>query len=219
MKNLYKLVAAMLTALTIVCIAIPTKSQAADYFLVRQRTVEVGAKVKLNTGISNAVYGSTDKNIATVSKKGTVKGKSVGICYVSVTHDGATDVYCIQVVASDNPVADKTPIAKNACGACVNGVGVIYGETDLKSFVKGCTAKGLEVPDIVYSNWDKTKSVEELTIWLGTGETCMGTVSVRGSSYEDAVIDEIVLSREGEAMRNTGYVLSYNAPTRPVPSY
>ena len=62
--------------------------------------VKVGKRIRLVTTLEKAVWGSSDVSVAIVSKKGVVKGKSKGKCYISAVADGKAEVFTVYVKAS-----------------------------------------------------------------------------------------------------------------------
>ncbi len=75
-------------------------------------TVKVGKKITLKTSLKNAVWGSDNTSVATVTKKGVVKGVTVGSCTIVATANGKAELFPVSVTKKkSNSVAvytDKT---------------------------------------------------------------------------------------------------------------
>ena len=106
-------------------------------------SVKVGKKLTLKTSLKNAVWGSDDTSIATVSSKGVVKGGKKGSCTIVATANGKSELFSINVIKSKkknvveitydeiwNDYSFKEPPV-----AYVDGFKVIYYETKLSDLM------------------------------------------------------------------------------------
>lgn len=60
-------------------------------------SVKEGKKITLTTEMKKAVWGSDNTSVATVSKKGVVKGISAGTCNIVATADGKSQLFSVKV--------------------------------------------------------------------------------------------------------------------------
>lgn len=97
MKKIMTILTAIVMALTVMCQ--PIEASAANVKPVvkaTQTVISKGAKTKVkvtykNKNVTNKVkLKSSNKKVATVSKKGTVTGKKAGAAYITATYEGKT---------------------------------------------------------------------------------------------------------------------------------
>ena len=69
--------------------------------------LKVGEKTTLTSALKKPVWGSSDRKIATVSKKGVVRAKRKGRCFVSAVFGGRAEVFTVIVrKAAKKPAGD-----------------------------------------------------------------------------------------------------------------
>lgn len=144
-------------------------------------SVKVGKKISLKTDLKNAVWGSDNVSIATVSKKGVVKGISEGQCIVVATANGKSELFNITV--KKKKVSGKIDVSygefsrvnsniwlKEQPVAYINNNKVIYYETtysEIVSFLQGSKyliSCDRELNDIVASGFSLTISLDKKVI-------------------------------------------------------
>jgi len=107
MKNMTKLIAVLLITVSIIG-TVPVKATSSNEF-----TVKAGKKITLETSLKNATWGSSNLSIATVTKKGVVKGISVGKCTVVAVSDNKAELFEITVTSKKKTKNDTLKIGKN----------------------------------------------------------------------------------------------------------
>jgi len=144
-------------------------------------SVKVGKKLSLKTELQNAVWGSDNVSVATVSKKGVVKGISEGKCIVVATANGKSELYNITV--KKKKVSGKIDISYGEVGrvnsniwlkeqpvAYIDNNKVIYYETaysEIVSFLqesKYSISCDRELNDIVASGFSLTISLNKKVV-------------------------------------------------------
>ena len=90
MKKSIKL---MLSILLVMIIILPSVQTHAG----TEYSVKVGSKIRLKSSLGKAKWGSEDTAIATVTKKGVVKGISEGTCFIAALGSGKTELFKVTV--------------------------------------------------------------------------------------------------------------------------
>ncbi len=120
-------------------------------------SVKVGKKVTIDTGLENAIWGSDDITVATVTQKGIVKGVSAGTCTIVATSNGESELFTVKVTKSkksntveilSGTIGDRyygTPVFKQAPVAYIAGNKVTFFETTYSELVKGLKGSGYSV--------------------------------------------------------------------------
>ncbi len=109
----------------------PTIAEAASK---NEYSVKVGKKITLETNMKNAVWGSDDVSIATVTSKGVVKGVSKGSCTIVATSKGKSELFFVTVSSSKKSNKTTLKISKNGITLDkpkmnISGVDIVFGET------------------------------------------------------------------------------------------
>lgn len=99
MKKLLKLMLSMLLVLIIVLPSVQTHA-GTEY------SVKVGSKIRLKSSVGKAKWGSEDTAVATVTKKGVVKGISEGTCFIVALGSEKTELFKVTVIKGKQ--TDKT---------------------------------------------------------------------------------------------------------------
>ena len=99
-------------------------------------SVKVGKKITLKTSLKNAVWGSDDTSIATVSSKGVVKGVAKGSCVIVATVKGKSELYSLTVLNTKKAKKGTLYIGKNGVEIeepkmNIEGVDIVFGKTTL----------------------------------------------------------------------------------------
>ncbi len=108
MKNIKKLLSIMVIALLVVT-AIPIQAEAAVKISATKKTLYVGQSTTLKvTGTKKKVkWSSTNKKVATVTQKGKVKAKKIGVSTIKAKVLGKTFSCRLEIKEKTN--SDKTP--------------------------------------------------------------------------------------------------------------
>lgn len=108
MKNIKKLLSIMIIALLVVT-AVPIQAEAAVKISATKKTLYVGQSTTLKvTGTKKKVkWSSTNKKVATVTQKGKVKAKKIGVSTIKAKILGKTFSCRLEVKEKTN--SDKTP--------------------------------------------------------------------------------------------------------------
>lgn len=136
-----KKISALLLALIMVCVVVVPASNVKASSIVNEYSVKVGKKLTLKTSLKNAVWGSDDSSVATVSSKGVVKGVSEGTCTVAAVSKGKAEVYSIKVTKkkSESKFIEAVGVYKDLVFtdkpvAYIDGNKLVFFETTFSDF-------------------------------------------------------------------------------------
>ena len=177
-------------------------------------TVKVGKKVTIKTSLKNAVWGSDDTSIATVSQKGVVKGVAKGECTIVATSNGKSELFSLKVtkakkknvveIYNENAYSDEKHF-KDAPVVYLDGIKVTYYETTYKELLNEISKTKYTCID--YDKYNKIPKpndiiTEDFNARIMNGKNSCATIHFK---YTDSRIakDAIITSVE----------MDYNAPS------
>ena len=176
-------------------------------------TVKVGKKVTIKTSLKNAVWGSNDTSIATVSQKGVVKGVAKGECTIVATSDGKSELFSLKVTKAKkkNVVElssrydyDWYKQFKDNPVVYLDGIKVTYNETTYKELFDEISKTKYTCAAYSYYTMPELNDIitDDFSLKIMNGEKSCAIVEFK---YTDSRIakDAIITSVE----------IEYNAPS------
>jgi hypothetical protein len=127
-------------------------------------SVKVGKKITLKTNLKNAVWGSDDTSIATVSSKGVVKGVAKGVCTIVATAKGKSELFNLTVSSTKKSKKGTLYIGKNGVEIeepkmNIEGVDIIFGKTTLGEIDEKMKPPILYIED-AYTDLEEAEEVD-----------------------------------------------------------
>ena len=127
-------------------------------------SVKVGKKITLKTNMKDAVWGSDDIGIATVSSKGVVKGVSEGSCTIVATAKGKSELFLVTVSSAKKGKNTKLKIGKNGITLDkpkmnISGVDIVFGETTV-----GDISEKIDSPVLYIDRYGDLEDASEVDI-------------------------------------------------------
>ncbi len=177
-------------------------------------TVKTGKKVTIKTSLENAVWGSDDTSIATVSQKGVVKGVARGECTIVATSNGQSELFKLKVTKAKKKnvvevyrknTYDNSKHFKDTPVVYLDGIKITYYETTYKELLNEISKTKYKCTDYdKYNTIPKPNDIitNDFFARIMNGKTSCATIRF---TYTDSRIakDAIITSVE----------MDYNTPS------